>query len=93
MPQEQLLERGRVAFEAAHAHRDEVAQRRVESVGVDVEVHPTVLRLHFQVVYAGQGEQPVWRADQLGLNGGTGQVAQLGERAGLYRAAIADDGA
>ena len=44
-----------------------------------------------QVVHAGQARQPVGRAREFGGDARTGQVAQLGERAGLHRPAPADD--
>jgi hypothetical protein len=88
--QEQLLQGGRPADQAAHAHAGELPQRRVQRLGVDVEADPAVLPA--QIVHAGQVGQPLRPADQLGLDGGTGQVAQVGERAGLHGPTVTDDG-
>src|SRR5262245_8477385 len=62
--EEQLFERGRLAAEAAHAELGQVAQRRVEVVGVDVEVGPGILDV--QVVDAHQLVQADRRVERLG---------------------------
>ena len=74
--QEQLLERRRLAGQAADAEAGEVLERAVELGGVDVEPGPQPVDLG--VVDAGQGVEPVDGPLGLDRDRGAGQVAQLG---------------
>ena len=81
--QEQLLERRRMADQAAHAELAESAHRCVEVLGVDVEAHAVAVDL--EAVDPGEVGQPVGGPYRLGGDRRAGQVPQLAERAALLR--------
>ena len=83
--QEQLLQRRRLAGQRADAEPPERVDGRAEVVGVDLEQHP--LALDDQVVHAGQSVETGGRGSHLGRDGRAGEVAQVGQRAGLDRRA------
>src|SRR5690606_36077684 len=87
--QEQLLERGRLTDQAADAEGAQVPHGGVEVDGVDVEGGPVVV--DGQVVHPRQRVEPGGLLDGVDRDRRAGQVAQLGERAALDRAAEADD--
>ena len=64
MPQEQLLQRRRLAGERADAEPAERVDRRAEVVGVDLEAHPVAL--DDEVVHAGESVETGGRRGQLG---------------------------
>ena len=81
--EEQLLERRRVAHQAAHTELAEPAHGLVEVGGVDVEAHPVAVDL--EPVDARQVGETVGGACELGGDRGAGHAAQLLQRAALLR--------
>src|SRR5215831_9596435 len=81
VPQEQLLERRRLADQAADARRGERLEQPVELVGVDFAPHPVAVNL--QAMHARQAVKPFGWPGQLCIDRGPGQVAQVSQRAGL----------
>src|SRR5690606_28538137 len=87
--QHELLQRRRVADQAADLEPAQDADRGVEVVAVDREPHPVAGGL--QVVDAGRALQAGDRAPGPGLDGGAGEVPHLGERPRLHDLALPDD--
>ncbi len=78
-----------MADQGADAGRAEDAYRGVDPPAVHREPHPRAVGL--QVVHALQRVEAGDRPLRLRLDGGAGEVAHLGEGAGLHRAAAPDD--
>src|SRR5439155_8871408 len=89
MPQEQLLQRRRMANQAGDAKLAEPAHHLVEMLGVDVDLDLRVV--NFETVNAGEAVEARDRRFQLGGDRGARQVAQLLQGFALLRAAQPND--
>ena len=94
MPQEQLLQRGRLAGQAPDPGRGEMPQHLIQPGGVHLAPHPGAAGpevLHVEVMHARHLVQPGGRPGQFGGDRRPGQMPQPGERAGFHGAARPDD--
>src|SRR5512133_581461 len=89
MTEEQLLERGRMADEAAHAELAERADRLVQMILVDVEPHGPVV--DDEIVEPGHVLQRGRRAIDLRGDRRSRQVPEIVQRAALDHPAEPDD--
>jgi hypothetical protein len=89
MPQEEFLQRRRLAHQAPHAERAEIPQHGREFAALHLAVRAGAVDP--RLVDARQPVQFDGRAVQLGRERRAGQVPQLREPAGLHGAAGADD--